>query len=512
MVELLLFAVVFVLFVIDVFFLFYYGVHCYAMIYLFQKNKQRCVTDEKTLNSLKEKMGDWPTVTIQLPIFNEYYVVERLLESAANVKYPKNKLEIQLLDDSTDETKELAAAKISQLVKQGFNAKHIHRTNRVGHKAGALKEGLVVAEGEFIAVFDADFLPAPEFLEKTVPYFFQKDDIGMVQTRWGHINSEYSLLTEAQAIGIDGHFTIEQVARNGGRLWMNFNGTAGIWKKECIYDAGNWQSDTLTEDFDLSYRAELNGWKFIYLVDVINPAELPATIPAYKSQQFRWCKGSIQTAVKLIPRILRSNESTAIKVEALTHLTSYSVHPLMILNILLTLPLLYLFQTVTFINVNSFYIFGATLSIGTFGPISMYIVALYNLYPNWKQKLVKLPLLTVLGTGIAINNTKAWLEALMGIKSSFIRTPKLAIGNKAENLNKKAKYNNGKIGLVPMLELSLAVYIIFTIHTAILMGTYFIVPFLLLYAAGFLYVGFQTLQETTKSLKQKKADVKSAVA
>lgn len=456
-------------------------------------------------------MGDWPMVTIQLPMFNEYYVAERIIDTAAKMDYPKDKMDIQVLDDSTDETKNLVARKVEELKKQGYMIEHIHRTDRRGHKAGALRDAMDKAKGEFLAIFDADFLPDPQFLKKTIPYFWEDPKMGMVQTRWGHINSDYSLLTKAQSIGIDGHFIIEQVARNGNDLWMNFNGTAGVWKKECILDAGNWSADTLTEDFDLSYRAELKGWKFKYLTDVINPAELPATVSAYKSQQFRWCKGSIQTAVKLIPKIMKSNENWKIKLEALTHLLNYSVHPLMIINILATLPLLLINNEYMDISMTTLYGAAFVLSIGTFGPMVFYTVSQRALYKDWLRRIKYLPLLTVIGTGIAVNNAKAWIEAVMGKKSPFVRTPKLRLEKNSDKVTERAKYTKAKIDRVAILEFLMGVYVTITIGVAAMIDKWFVIPFLALYALGFYYISFFTVYEKLKhSWLAKKAEAASA--
>jgi len=485
---------------VDILLLFYYGLHAYAMVGLYLKNNHRCQSDSQENKNLlaKSKMRGWPKVTIQLPMFNEYYVIDRLIDATIKLDYPKNKLEIQILDDSTDDSRLVAQKKVKEYKKKGFDITYIHRTNRDGHKAGAMREATKVAKGQYIAVFDADFLPNPQFLKKTVPHFFTNPNIGMVQTRWSHINEDYSILTKAQSIGIDGHFMVEQVARNGSDLWMNFNGTAGIWNRECIEDAGGWQSDTLTEDFDLSYRAELKGWKFKYLTDIANPAELPATVQAFKTQQFRWCKGSIQTAVKLIPRIWKSNESWKIKLEALTHLTNYSVHPLMIINILVTLPLLLFHER--FEHISLAVLFGAAfiLSIGTFGPMVFYAVSQRALHKDWKHRMLWLPVLTMIGTGVAINNTRAWIEAVIGKKSEFVRTPKLKIESQKDKVAERSRYKTKKIDNNAYLELLMAFYITFTIVTAFIVDKWFVVPFLALYAAGFYYVSFYTFLETFK--------------
>lgn len=488
---------------LDILLLFYFGIHSYLMVFLYRRNQKYCVSgaeaEYEAIDLDKTPHSKLPMVTVQLPIFNEFYVIDRLIESTVAMEWPKEKLEIQVLDDSTDETVEKTRRLVDFYQTRGFDIKHIHRTNRSGHKAGALKAGLEVARGNFIAIYDADFMPAPDFLRKTIPYFADSS-IGMVQTRWGHINEDYSFLTKAQSFGIDGHFMIEQVARNCNNLWMNFNGTGGIWKRECIMDAGNWQSDTLTEDFDLSYRAELAGWKFRYFKDIVNPAELPSTMSSFKAQQFRWCKGSIQTAFKLIPRILRSNFDWKIKAEAITHLINYSVHPLMVINILFALPLLLMdsWSSFSIYDTSIMVLFGAAalLSIGTFGPITFYIYSQRELYPDWKKRIIFLPVLTMMGTGIAVVLTRAWIEAALGIKSSFKRTPKYRIESKADNLADRIKYSVPFDWMV-FLELAMAVYCMISIYYSFQKNKVFLVPFMLLYAAGFLYTAFSTLYDST---------------
>ncbi len=481
-----LFIILLIIYALDSIGLLYFGLHSYVMLVLYMKNHEKCKVNEKNINSFVKKIKKYPNVTVQLPIFNEYYVVERLIDSIIALEYPKSKLEIQVLDDSTDESKILAEKKVKEYKKKGFDIKHIHRKDRKGHKAGALKNGLELAKGEFIAIFDADFIPTTDFLKKTVPFFYEDKKIGMVQTRWGHVNENYSFLTKAQSIGVDGHFIIEQVARNGSRLWMNFNGTAGIWRKECILSAGNWQSDTLTEDFDLSYRAELKGWRFKYLSNIICPAELPSTVSAYKSQQFRWCKGSLQTAVKLIPKIIRAKLKWQVKAEAITHLVNYSVHPLIYLNILLT-PLLIF--TGARLKASSEILISIVL-IGAVGPIVFYAFSQKCLYKNWKKRLIWLPFLTMIGSGIALNNTKAWLEGIMGKKSTFIRTPKLGIVSKDKKqiIKNRFKYSKPKINGMIIIELLTVFYILTTIILAFESSYWLMIPFLLIYFFGFLYI------------------------
>ena len=495
-----------VLYIVDVLVMFYFGVHCYVMLYLYLKSGNKCYSTSlkiKSKDATTKQADKYPHVTVQLPIFNEYYVTNRLIDTVVSLDYPKEKLEIQVLDDSTDECKNLAQKKVKHYQKLGFDIQHIHRTNREGHKAGALKMGLEKAKGEFIAIFDADFVPVVDFLQKTVPFFHTDSKIGMVQARWGHVNDNYSPLTKAQSIGVDGHFLIEQVARNASDLWMNFNGTAGIWRKECIIDAGNWHYDTLTEDFDLSYRAELKGWKFKYLSDVLCPAELPATVTAFKSQQFRWCKGSIQTAVKLIPRILKSKESLKVKIESLTHLLNYSVHPLIYLNILLTMPLIYVQEKILQMPTYFLLPIMSFLGIATMGPFMFYAVSQKYLYPgDWKKRLLFLPLLSMIGSGISLSNTKAWLEGVLGKESSFVRTPKLGItsNEKPQIVKNKSRYNHSKIDLITILEFCTLGYLTGTICYSIAQNKWVVVPYLLLYLSGFLYINFLSFSDYFKML------------
>ncbi len=486
--------VVYSLYIIDILFLFFYGIHCYFMIFMYTRNASYC-------DAKKYRMRSYPFVTVQLPIYNEALVVERLIRSSTQIDYPKDRFEIQVLDDSNDETYEIVKKLVRFYRRQKYNIKHIHRTNRVGHKAGALREGMDKAKGEFLAVFDADFIPAKSFLKKTVPYF-RDPNIGMVQARWGHVNADYSLLTKAQSIGVDGHFLVEQVARNCNDLFMNFNGTAGIWRKQCIMDAGNWSADTLTEDFDLSYRAELAGWKFQYIQDVVNPAELPAHISAYKSQQFRWAKGSIQTALKLIPRILLSPQRFIVKIEAVVHLTNYLVHPLMLVNVLLGLPIIILSKTLT--EQPMIMTMAAFLSIATFGPTTFYLFSLIKLYPgDWKRRAAYLPLMLIIGSGISLNNARAFFEAVIGRKTPFIRTPKINVESAGESY-RKIRYTV-PIGIDTVLEAMLGLYALTSAYIALAVGNYLIAPFLFIYAGGFLYVSLLAVKQHVLGLAVKPA-------
>jgi cellulose synthase/poly-beta-1,6-N-acetylglucosamine synthase-like glycosyltransferase len=487
------------LYSLDILALFFFGIHTYIMVYFYRKNRDYCISgvDYEPIDLKRVNSAGLPEVTIQLPVYNEFYVVDRLIDATLKIQWPKEKLHIQVLDDSTDETKDKVAGIVRSLKALGYRIEHLHRTDRTGHKAGALRAGLEKCKSEFIAIFDADFLPAPDILVKTIPYFAEPD-VGMVQTRWGHINDDYSMLTMAQSFGIDGHFVVEQVARNGGRMWMNFNGTAGIWRRQCILDAGNWQSDTLTEDFDLSYRAELAGWRFRYFTDIVNPAELPSTIASFKSQQFRWCKGSIQTAVKLIPRILRSSFSKKIKAEAITHLLNYSVHPLMVINILLSLPLLLVDRWTSFklnsISIAVLFFAAMVLSLSTLGPTFFYIYSQRELYSNWKRRIIWIPVLMMIGTGIAISNTKAFIEALIGKKSAFMRTPKYRIESKKDAVRDRNRYRQ-PLDTTVILEFLMGIYGLVTIYFAWVYEKPFIIPFMLIYSAGFLYISLGNLLE-----------------
>ncbi len=469
--------ILFTLYSVSVLGLMFYGMNCYYMMSLYKKNASNRAGVATDLDFL-------PNVTIQLPIYNEKYVVDRLIKSAAEIDYPWDKLDIQVLDDSTDSTKELAGELVRKLRETGLPITHIHRTDRKGFKAGALSEGLKVAKGEFVTIFDADFIPEKAFLRKTISHF--KDPaVCLVQTRWGHVNYDYSMLTRAQSIGIDGHFIVEQGGRNRSGLFMNFNGTAGIWRKEAIFDAGGWQADTLTEDIDLSYRAQLRGWKMVYCQDVITPAEIPVDINAFKSQQYRWAKGSIQTAKKLLPRIFSSNFSFTHKVQALIHLTHYMIHPLMCSVALLTVPILLLHPS--FYSKWFYAAWVLVLVASTCAPSSLYVFSQKDSYDDWKSRVCFIPFLMVIGTGIAISNSRAVFEAIFSIDSPFIRTPKLNITDKGQKVG-KGKYRS-PLKLLSILEVCMGFYCLYGLSLVISQHYYLISPFLLMYALGFYYVG-----------------------
>ncbi|CAB1056368.1 Glycosyltransferase [Olavius sp. associated proteobacterium Delta 1] len=472
--------------------LFIYGMNCYLLMIFYRLNRRQAVIKHKDIRKKfyqNVSATDWPQVTIQLPIFNECYVVDRLIKSVCRLDYPKELLEIQVLDDSTDETVSIAQALVVDMKLLGVDIVYHHRQDRKGYKAGALKEGLETAKGDLVGIFDADFVPNPNFLIESIPYFMDPK-VGMLQTRWGHINSDYSLLTRAQSMGIDGHFGIEQASRAWSGFFMNFNGTAGVWRKKAIEDAGGWQADTLTEDLDLSYRAQLRGWNLCFAPNVVCPAEVPVTINAFKSQQHRWAKGSIQTAKKNLGNLFRADISLLVKIQAFLHLTHYMVHPMMLLVVLTSLPMLY---TQWFFDHLAFPIMIFTLlCLATFGPSTMYLFSQRILYPDWKKRIKYLPLLMCLGTGIAVNNTKAVLEALLSIESGFIRTPKYGI-KKREDRWRDMKYSI-PLTSVSVLEFILGVYSLTGLMMFLFFSKYIVSPFLLIYTSGFFYVFFLSVK------------------
>jgi cellulose synthase/poly-beta-1,6-N-acetylglucosamine synthase-like glycosyltransferase len=453
-----------------------YGWHRYYLVYLYMKNKDR--------HPVPVGLQRLPKVTVQLPIYNEMYVADRLIDAVCQLDYPRELLEIQVLDDSTDETRIVAERAVMRNADNGIDIVYIHRTDRTGYKAGALEAAMRVAKGEFIAIFDADFIPTADFLEKTVPYFGD-DRIAMVQARWGHINQDYSLLTKIQSILLDAHFVLEHGARNRAGLFFNFNGTAGIWRRTAIADAGGWQHDTLTEDLDLSYRAQLRGWKFIFLPDLVAPAEVPVEMNSFKSQQHRWAKGSIQTCRKLLPRILRSNLPLGVKAEAFFHLTANFNYPLMcVLSVLLgpSMAIRYSMGWYEMLLIDAPLFFAATASVANF-----YMVCQRELHDDWMTRLKYLPFLMSVGIGLTINNTRAVFEALFNHESEFARTPKYGIEGRADEWVGK-KYRQSFV-IQPMIELGLGLYFTATVFYALGNGLYATIPFLMLFQIGFLYMG-----------------------
>ena len=463
-----------------------YGAHRYWMVFLYFRNRDRAPELPGSFERL-------PRVTVQLPIYNELYVVERLIDSVCGLDYPRALLEIQVLDDSTDETRERARAAVERHRERGIDVRYLHRTDRAGFKAGALAAGLRAARGEILAVFDADFVPEPDFLHRTVHHFVDPG-VGMVQARWGHINDSYSLLTRIQAVLLDAHFVLEHGGRNRAGAFFNFNGTAGLWRRDAIERAGGWQHDTLTEDMDLSYRAQLEGYRFVFLPDVVAPAEIPVTMSAFKSQQQRWSKGSIQTARKLLPRILASPLSLRVKVEAFFHLTANIAYPLMVLLSLLMFPGMLVrfdmgFAEMLLLDAPLFLL--ATASVTSF-----YVVSQRELYPDWRHRLKVLPMLLALGIGMSLSNARAVLEGLLGRDSSFVRTPKYRIESSTDGWKEK-KYR-GRGSFLPWVETAFGLYFTAAVAYAVSYGILGSIPFLVLFQVGFLYTGVLSLLESVE--------------
>jgi cellulose synthase/poly-beta-1,6-N-acetylglucosamine synthase-like glycosyltransferase len=466
-----------------------YGLHRYWLVYDYFVYSKNVPPDPPPV-------ANWPRVTVQLPIFNERYVIERLVEAVSRFDYPLELLDVQVLDDSTDETCEVARACVERHAAQGMPIVYIHRANRAGYKAGALENGLNTAKGEFVAIFDADFLPEPDFLRRTIPYFMNPDGgtkIGMVQTRWTYLNSDYSLLTNVETILLDGHFVVEHGARSRRGTFFNFNGTAGVWRRKAIDDAGGWEHDTLTEDTDLSYRSQLKGWKFLYLPQIECASELPVDMNGFKAQQARWAKGLMQTAKKILPKVWKSDAPWHVKAEAFFHLTANISYPLMVLLSTMLLPVMIVrFQQGWFqmLLIDLPLFLASTCSISSF-----YLVAQRELRPkSWQRTFLYLPFVMATGIGISVRNAQAVIEAILGKKSEFARTPKFRIEGKQGTFAKKS-YRN-KAGWIPYAEVLLGVYFSLTVVYAILNENYATVPFLLLFVWGYLYTGCMSLGQT----------------
>jgi cellulose synthase/poly-beta-1,6-N-acetylglucosamine synthase-like glycosyltransferase len=460
-----------------------YGSHRYFMAYLYYRHKYNVPVPRRRWETL-------PRVTVQLPVFNEMYVVERLIAAVCELDYPRERLEVQVLDDSTDETTGIARRAVEAWKARGIDIHYIHRTDRQGFKAGALEHGLRTATGEFVAVFDADFVPQPGFLRKTVNYFTD-DGVGMVQVRWEHLNRGFSSLTEVQSILLDAHFVIEHTARNRSGRFFNFNGTAGIWRRTTIAAAGGWQHDTLTEDLDLSYRAQLAGWKFVFLPEVVAPAEIPVEMSAFKSQQHRWAKGSIQTAMKLLPRIFESDLPREVKKEAFFHLTANVAYLLMI-------PLAILMPITVVVRVSHGWIEVLLLDLPFFATATMSVCVFYvasqrEIHASTWQRIKYLPYLMALGIGLSVNQARAVVEALLGHQTVFTRTPKSGVQGGAVAAPRK-RYRVG-LSLQPLLELALAAYFTLAVAWVIDRGVWYSLPFLVLFQAGFAYVGITSAVE-----------------
>ncbi|MEQ8625050.1 MAG: glycosyltransferase family 2 protein [Vicingaceae bacterium] len=478
-------------------------IFCYSLIQVqlvikYHKYKKQQATRTATA-SINEKF--LPKVTVQLPIFNEKYVAQRLIEKVAGLDYPADLLEIQVLDDSTDETAEIIKNSVNQLKEEGLDIIQLHRTDRSGFKAGALAAGLTVAQGEFIAIFDADFLPKKDFLRKTIAHF-SNPKLGMVQTRWEHINEKYSLLTKLQAFGLDAHFSVEQGGRNGGGHFINFNGTAGVWRKKAIEDAGGWQSDTLTEDLDLSYRAQLSGWEFLFLEEVGAPAELPAAMNALKTQQFRWNKGAAECARKNLMKVLRSPSiSFGTKLNALFHLMNSGVFVCIVILAFLSLPMLAI--------KNNFTEYSLLFTLAGFFLITVPILAYFywtSLKRDYANKFkaalhfcVLFPLFLSVSMGLSLHNAMAVLEGYIGKKSPFIRTPKFNLTDDASKKWKTNEYLKRSINPLTVVEVFFALYFLFGISLAFRYQDFGLLPFHIMLFLGFAYVSILSISHSLKS-------------
>jgi cellulose synthase/poly-beta-1,6-N-acetylglucosamine synthase-like glycosyltransferase len=463
-----------------------YGLHRYETV-------RRYIKYGRHLPSkAPNKFGQLPGVTVQLPIYNERFVIERLLEETSQLDYPRELIQIQVLDDSTDETHPYTERLCNELRASGVPIEYRHRTNRRGFKAGALQEGLETATGELIAIFDADFLPPRDFLIRTVD-FFTDPGVGMVQTRWSYLNKEYSILTQVEAMLLDGHFVLEHGARFGSGLFFNFNGTAGILRRKMIDDSGGWQHETLTEDSDLSYRAQLKGWRFVYVPTIDCPSELPVETYGFQVQQARWAKGLTQVARKLLPRIFKADLPLRVKVEAFMHLTPNISYPLMIAVSMLMLPVMIVRF---YMGVFQMVLVDLPLIIASFWSISaFYLYAQHELHPkSWWKSIAFLPMLMAAGVALTVSNSKGVIEALLGIQSSFARTAKYAIGTEKVKARPVAAYRR-RSGWLPYIELAIGTYFVFMIDFAITTLNFFAIPFLLLFVCGYYWAGFTTLYE-----------------
>jgi cellulose synthase/poly-beta-1,6-N-acetylglucosamine synthase-like glycosyltransferase len=474
-----------------------FGLYRLRMVYHFWRYK-----DIKPQPQRKFAEDELPRITVQLPLFNELYVVERLLEAVTKLDYPRHLLDIQVCDDSTDETVKIAESAVAKYKAEGHDIHYVHRTDRTGFKAGALENAMKTANGELIAIFDADFLPKPDCLRKMVDYF-SNEQVGMVQMRWSHINSDYSMLTRIQEIMLDGHFVVEQTSRNRTGAFFNFNGTAGMWRKRAIEWSGGWQHDTLTEDTDLSFRAQLMGWRYVYLLDEDVPAELPVEINAFKAQQRRWAKGLVQVGLKLLPRIWKHPQlSKAQKIELFFRLNGNLAAPLMIVLSLLHIPVL-----IARFNQGLFHMLlldAPLMILSTASVAAFYGSAILYLHPDKKRRLWLLPIVMGMGIGLVFSNTRAVLEALFRVKSSFVRTPKYAVKQATENWLQQARKYRRKHGWLPYIELFFALYFVAAIAYAVRSEIYGTIPFLMIFLVGYGYMGLMSLfQGTARAVLQR---------
>ena len=483
--------VILVLYGLCLFLIFYYSVVQVSLAVAYVRTRKKIALEKAPL--FDETTA--PKVTIQLPMYNEMYVAERIIETTALLNYPRDKFQIQVLDDSTDETKDIIANKVKEIAAQGIDIIHIHRTDRTGYKAGALDSAMDQVSGEFIAIFDADFVPDPDFLLKTIPYF-QNEKVGVVQTRWGHLNKTYSILTELQAFGLNGHFAIEQGGRNARGHYINFNGTAGVWRKTCIADAGGWEHDTITEDLDLSYRAQMNGWEFKYLENVVSPAELPITMSALKSQQHRWMKGGAEVFIKMWKRLVKNPKVRfSDKIHGLAHLFNSTVFVFILFLSILSLFVLHIKDSFSDLNF--------VIQFGSFFIISTLFLAFYYWF-SYRDKKGKIGLDLVRFVGrffqfltvsmaLSLSNAIAVIEGYLGIKSSFVRTPKFNVSKKTEFQGNK--YDKKSLSILNIVEGLMMAIFGFTAVNRALYGDLGMVPFHLMLAIGYGVIFFSTLKE-----------------
>jgi cellulose synthase/poly-beta-1,6-N-acetylglucosamine synthase-like glycosyltransferase len=460
-----------------------FGAQCYILTILFlRKRKERVAFQRETMRFYYENPPEsrYPLVVTQLPMYNERQVAKRVIVAAAAMDYPRSRHEIQVLDDSTDETIGYVDETVERLRGLGHNVSVIRRTDRTGFKAGALQKGLEFTKAEFVAIFDADFVPPVDFLRKAMAFFVDRPKLGLVQGRWTHLNKNSSLITRGQAMGIDGHFMIEQAARSWNGLFMNFNGTAGVFRRTAIETSGGWQHDTLTEDMDLSYRMQLADWETEYVPDLTVPAEIPEDINAFKNQQFRWAKGSIQTAIKIIPMLRKKKMSKFKFMQAVLHLTHYMVHPLMLILAMLTMPVLYFVK----VNLPIAWFVGiiGCMILATSGPATMYMVAQHFIGNRMRKQITLIPAMMLIGTGLAVNNGKAVIEALMRRASPFYRTPKKG------QLRGTQGYRPVK-DVTCIIEIFIGLYCLASFQIFLGYTNFLVSPFLMLYASGFLFVG-----------------------
>ncbi|MEM9729988.1 MAG: glycosyltransferase [Myxococcota bacterium] len=478
---------VIVLYLITLGVLAFYGVHRSALLYLYLKHRRDRIEPKAHFRE-----QDLPVLTVQLPMFNEMYVAKRLIEAAAAIDYPRDRLEVQVLDDSTDATQTIAKETCEALRARGIDVVYRHRSVRSGYKAGALAEGLRIAKGEFVLIFDADFVPGPGIARSLIDYFTD-EGVAMVQARWGHLNRRHSLLTRCQAMLLDGHFMIEHSARHRSGRYFNFNGTAGMWRKTAIEDAGGWQHDTITEDMDLSYRAQLRGWRFVYAVDVEAPAELPFEMTSFKSQQYRWAKGSVQTAMKLLLPILRAPIPTKVKVEAFFHLTNNVAYLFLLVLAVLQLPNMIIRRQ---IEHPELLMLDVPLFLATCGSVAVfYVVAHRDLYGSRWDAVKKLPTMMALGIGLAVNNARAALEGMFGRDAVFVRTPKRGL---VDGQRVGAGRYRGRWSWHNVVELLFAAYCLITLGFALATGSWASIPFVLLFCAGFWSVGVTSMVEALR--------------